>query len=55
MIPAHKNIAQAAGSLDDLVGACPIADDVAEIDNQVARGRDCKACLQRFEITVNVA
>ena len=55
VIAADKDRSQAAGALDDFVGARAVTDDVAEVCDEIERRSCGEAGLQRFEVGVNVA
>ena len=55
VIAADENLAQGTGAVDDFVGRGSVADDVAEVGDEI-EGRSCgEAGLQGFKVGVNVA
>jgi hypothetical protein len=54
MIATDEYLAQGAALIDDLIRTCAISDNVAEIDNGVARRRGRKARIQGLQVAVNV-
>ena len=55
VIPANENFAKVAGSVDDFVGRGSVADDIAEVGDEIERWGGRKAGFQGFEVGVNVA
>jgi hypothetical protein len=55
VVSAYKNVSQLARPLNDFIRTGAIADDVAQIDDQVMGWGRIEASLQGFEIRVNVA
>ena len=55
VIAAHKNLTQFASLRGHLVRTCAVANDVAQIHDEIGRRRDFKAGLQGLKIAVDVA
>src|ERR1700675_1045288 len=55
VIAAHKDASNRLSAGDDFVGIPPIANRIAEIDNQIMSGSRSQTGVQRFEVAMNVA
>jgi len=55
VVTAHEDCPQFTRSLDDLVRAGAVSDDVAQIHHQVMGGGGGQTCLESLEVAVDIA
>ena len=55
VIAAHEYASDRLRAGNDFVGIAAVADSIAEIDDEIVRGRGGQTRVQRFEVAMNVA
>ena len=55
MIAANENFTEVTGAFDNFVGRGSVADEVAEVGDEIEGRSRGEASLQGFEVSVNVA